>query len=164
MIIYGMRHAIAEPGGPGVSDDARALTPEGERKLAEIVAGLQALDVRPGKIWTSPYRRAAQTAAAVALALGVKEIQESALLTPGHSPAEVWSELLRGSPEEKVMCVGHEPLLSDLASYLLTGGRAASIQMKRGAVFAVEVDPLQPPGTGVLLFLLQPRHARGAGR
>lgn len=158
MIVYGMRHAIAVPSAPGLPEPDRVLTAEGERKLAGIARGLRALGFAPERIWTSPWMRAAQTATTVARVLDLDEPAPTDLLLPGHAPAEVWSKLLKGANEEEVLCVGHEPLLSELGSFLLTGGTGAAIHLKRGGLFAVEVDPARGPGGGALLFLLQPRH------
>ncbi|MBI5368026.1 MAG: histidine phosphatase family protein [Planctomycetes bacterium] len=163
MIVYGMRHAIAAPAEPGTRDADRALTPEGARKLAGIARGLRALGVEPGKIWTSPYTRAAQTAAAVARALDADEPLPEELLTPPHTPAEVWEKLLAKSEAAEVLLVGHEPQLGMLAAFLLTAGAPCALALKRGAAWAIEVAPKPGPGSGVLLWLLQPRHLRSLG-
>ncbi|MBI3271231.1 MAG: histidine phosphatase family protein [Planctomycetes bacterium] len=164
MIILGMRHAIAEPAEPGLRDADRALTPEGHRKLVGIARGIRALRMHPGKIWTSPWVRAAQTAAVVARELSMGEPTPTEVLTPGHSPPEVWERLLSNCPEEEILCVGHEPLLSDLAAYLLSGDTSITLRLKKGGLFAVDVGQHHGPGSGDLLFLLEPGHLRRAGK
>lgn len=59
MQLYVVRHAHAPKGEP---DEARPLSEEGRRVFAHVVQGLRALGVRLDRIYTSPWRRARQTA------------------------------------------------------------------------------------------------------
>ena len=63
-----IRHAIAVPRGtPGIPDEDRPLTPEGEQKFREAAEGLAKLVDRPDALLTSPWLRAKQTAAIAAV-------------------------------------------------------------------------------------------------
>ena len=70
--------------------------------------------------------------------------------------------MLRTHPEDKMVAViGHEPQVSELASYLLTGDAARmTMAFKKGAVAALSIDPPLRPGTAVLLWSLPPRYLR----
>ncbi|HSD65172.1 MAG TPA: histidine phosphatase family protein, partial [Vicinamibacteria bacterium] len=72
-----IRHAIAaERGTPGIPDEERPLTPEGETKFREVAKGLARLVARPDALLTSPLLRARQTAAIAAEAWGRIEAKE----------------------------------------------------------------------------------------
>ena len=62
MQIYLLRHGIAEDASPGQADADRALTPEGIKRLREILKRARTASVAPTVIVTSPYVRARQTA------------------------------------------------------------------------------------------------------
>ena len=79
-----IRHAIAVPRGtPGIPDEDRPLTPEGEQKFREAAKGLASLVDRPDALLTSPWLRAKQTAAIAAAAWGRIEPKETAALASG---------------------------------------------------------------------------------
>ena len=77
MLVYLMRHGIAQdrddPESP--PDPDRQLTRKGAERTAEVARGLRALGVKPGAVLTSPYLRAAQTAAIAETALGSLELE-----------------------------------------------------------------------------------------
>ena len=77
--LYIMRHGIALPHGtPGMSDDDRPLTPEGEQRVRQIARGLKELDLKLERIVTSPLPRAFRTAEIVASVLECNDILETA--------------------------------------------------------------------------------------
>jgi len=165
--IWILRHAKAEEGGPGIPDEERALTPaacEGMRAAALAIAGLEPkLDA----IWTSPLRRARQTAEPVARALGQEdELIETDALVPDADPREVLAEVEKGRMK-RVLLVGHMPHLGKLLGYLLTGHPNAPIEMKKGALARIEFEgeTPKPPGTLTLLLTSKAlvRMARPAG-
>jgi len=66
MMLYVLRHGVAEEVGPEGTDGSRRLTPGGRRKLRAAAAGMRALGVTFDAILTSPLVRAAETAVIVA--------------------------------------------------------------------------------------------------
>jgi phosphohistidine phosphatase len=132
-----------------MSDSDRELTTEGRRRLRETLKALANAEVNPSLILTSPFKRAAQTAE---IARGVfktkAELLRTKALIPSSTPEQVWDEirLHRGEPE--LMLVGHEPLFSELAAYLL-GTRELRIDFKKGAVLRLDLEGFgaQPKGT-----------------
>ena len=69
--LYLLRHGLAVPHGtPGIEDDDRPLTPDGERRVRPIGRGLKRLKVKVVRIATSPLPRALKTAQIVAEAPG----------------------------------------------------------------------------------------------
>src|SRR3954454_2288157 len=79
-----LRHGVAVPHGtPGVDEDERPLTPEGEARLKEIAGRLTGLKLRPDGIVTSPLPRARQTAEIVARIFGLEDrLRDDEVLLP----------------------------------------------------------------------------------
>ena len=73
MILYLVRHAIAEDTAASGRDADRALTADGKGRMRRAVKGLRALDVQLDLLLTSPYRRAVETAEILAGVLGPVE-------------------------------------------------------------------------------------------
>jgi phosphohistidine phosphatase len=161
MKLYILRHGIAvEPGTPGYANDAaRPLTPEGERKLGQIVEAMEALEISFDLILSSPYLRARQTAEIVAEGLRArKRLELSDCLTPCGSTKKL-VELLNGlqpSPEN-VLLVGHEPFLSGLISLLVSGKETLAIVMKKGGLCKLSTESLKHGRCAALEWLLTPK-------
>jgi phosphohistidine phosphatase len=165
MILYVVRHAIAEDAPTGGDDGARKLTGPGRKKMKAAAAGLRALRVSPGVVLTSPLVRAVETAAIVVAALQrAPAPRELAALTPDVAPTDTLKALRAFGRRDDVMIVGHEPNLSRTIAVLLSGATdGASIELKKGACAALELAAFEP-GEATLHWLLQPRVLRQLGR
>jgi phosphohistidine phosphatase len=140
--LYILRHGIALPHGtPGVADDDRPLTPEGEARMREVGEGLSRLDLKIERIVTSPLPRARSTADIVADPLKLRgSIEEADVLRSGTGPAAI-REWLNRRPEARLMIVGHNPSLSDLIGLLvLDDPDAKVVDLKKGGVGALVHD------------------------
>ena len=157
MNLYLIRHGKAEPRREGLADEDRGLTKEGKRELVTLVGGLAALQVSLNLVLTSPWRRAVETAQRMSF-LGDPEIRETTLLAMAPS-TELLTEIGRGT----VALVGHQPWMSMLLSWLVTGSqdKAANFPVKKGQVAHLRGEPL--PGQTELLALLPPRVFRRLG-
>jgi phosphohistidine phosphatase len=159
MIIYVLRHGIAEDAARGQSDAQRALTSEGQSKLERTLKRAALAGVRPATILTSPYLRAMQTAQIAADVLDVSTPPiRIAELTPDGSPQGVWEQLRQHAHAKELLIAGHEPLLSQLVAYLLDAP-ALQVEMKKGALVAIECAQLRGQPRGVLLWMLTARLA-----
>jgi phosphohistidine phosphatase len=158
--LYLVRHAIAAERGPKFPDDRlRPLTPEGAQKFKDAVRGLAALDVVVDLVLTSPLLRAQETAAIFAAGLGRRPVEELDALAPGgRHQAIVDAIALQARKYPRLALVGHEPDLGELAMRLL--GATGTVQFKKGAVCAIDVDGATPGGPGTLRWLLPPRVLR----
>ena len=165
MILYVVRHAIAEDAPPGGDDGARKLTKPGRRKMKEAAGGLRALRVAPAIVLTSPLVRAVETAAIVVAALHhAPTPRELAALTPDVAPTDTVKALRPFGRHQDVMIVGHEPNLSRTIALLLSGATdGAAIELKKGACAALDLAAFEPGGA-TLHWLLQPRVLRRIGR
>jgi phosphohistidine phosphatase len=165
MMLYLLRHGVAEEVGPDGSDGSRRLTPGGRRKMRAAAAGMRALGLGFEAILTSPLVRAVETAAIVADALGNEPVpRELSALEPGVTPVETVGALRAFARYEHVVLVGHEPGLSAIAALLLTGSPdGLRLALKKGGLIALEVhDPGRGGGT-TLRWMLTPRQLRRLG-
>jgi phosphohistidine phosphatase len=168
-----MRHGIAAELGEGgvIRDAERPLTPEGRARLEQGAIGLRKLNPKYNFIFTSSLLRARQTAEVVAVALGMQnKVKVLESLAPGKSlegaasgQAEIFIEMGTHS-FDRVLLVGHQPDLSELASYLLTGHRNLNIEFKKGTVCAIEVTSIPPRGPGLLLWHATPKLLRSMAK
>lgn len=153
MILYFLRHGVAEPSG-GAGDEARRLTGAGEAALREAAPIWRRLNLRPEVVLTSPLPRAARTAELLRDALG---LGHRPVPTEGLRPGATWSDMARAMAAHpdarRVMFVGHEPDLSGAVTRL-TG--ASSIRLRKGGLACVEFYGVPEPGGGELAWLLDP--------
>jgi phosphohistidine phosphatase len=115
MNLYIVRHAEA---ADEQVDPERKLTDQGQRDADSLGKFLAALALEPKEIWHSPKPRAAQTALAIASALGANEklvIHDGLLPNDRVKPI---AKVLKNEIED-LMIVGHDPFLTRLASRLL---------------------------------------------
>lgn len=150
MEVYFFRHGEAEPAAAGGSDESRRLTDCGRLDVQTVGARLQAADVKPEAILTSPLVRARQTGEILQQVFGAKAEHDERLRS-GATLGSVQA-LLSERSEERVMLVGHEPDLSTIVGQL-TGGR---VKLSTSAVARVDVDAFEP-GHGMLMWLLSPK-------
>jgi phosphohistidine phosphatase len=154
-----IRHAIAVPRGtPGIPDEDRPLTPEGEQKFREAAKGLAGLVGRPDALLTSPWLRAKQTAAIAAAAWGRLEPKETAALASGSFEA-LAAVLDRYPDDATVVVVGHEPWVSALLARLLGTRHDDRLTFRKGGVALVDVPGRLAEG-GSLAWFLPPKVLR----
>lgn len=166
MKLYIIRHAIAvEPGTPGFDEDSqRPLTPKGSRKMRKIARGLKELEALPDVVLSSPYRRAAETAAILADILKLQDqVFFSEHLTPLGFADQLIAEINEKYRVENLALVGHEPSLSSLASLLVSGDAEFALELKKGGVCCLDVTDLRPARCATLLWLMTPTQLAALG-
>jgi phosphohistidine phosphatase len=157
MTLYVLRHAIAENSGPGQRDSARQLTRPGRRKARRVLSHASRVGVRPATILTSPYERAAQTAA-----IACKELRSARrpiitqALVPYVNVFELWDEIRDHAIGGDLLLVGHNPQLSSLVTWLL-GARQDALWLKKSGLVALDVGAAGPRPRATLSWLLTPR-------
>lgn len=162
-----VRHAIAMDRGKfsEMEDDdrRRPLTDKGRDRMDRGAQGLASLVPEVDLLATSPLTRARQTAEILERHLQVGESVVIDALVPEASPGALldWLEDLDTEPE-RVAVVGHEPHLSTLVSFLLTGDAAGlDVKIKKGsAIFLTLSDDLRP-GLARLEWAIPPKGLRG---
>lgn len=150
MVVYFMRHGLAERGGPGRPDRERVLTSEGVERVRRQAAALERIGWPLERIVSSPLRRARQTADLVAGVLGL-EVEEDELLACGSRLGDVVELCSREPNVEHWLFVGHQPDLGTHV-YQLTG---ANVAMREGTIAVVQAKRLRP-AQGRLVGLYDP--------
>lgn len=156
MILYLLRHAIAEDSSPTGRDRDRALTGEGVAKLERVIRVAVRAGMKPGRILSSPYKRTRETAEIAARVLGNDpEISYSGALTPNSSPEAAWTEIRDCGSGDALLVVTHDPLVSSLLSLMLGSTRQVHDFRKAGlAMLELEHGGAYP--AAALRWLLTP--------
>ena len=162
--LYLVRHAIAaERGSEWPDDNKRPLTERGISRFKEVVKGLRHLDVAVDEIFTSPLLRARQTAELLAAGLdGKPPVKVLEALAPGHSFTSFMSQLAKVAKRRRVVLVGHEPDLGELAAHLIGAGRA--LAFKKGGVCRIDIGSLSSRRAGSLIWFFPPHVLRKVKR
>lgn len=161
-----IRHAIAEDRAvfarTGQSDYYRPLTERGRERMERGAAGLRSLVPDLDVLVTSPLTRAKQTARIVAEAYGGLPVEHSEALATGDG-VDFLDWLKQCDPTDTVAAVGHEPHMSDWATWMLTGGRHDFAVVKKGSAMLLEFEGRPKPGTAWLHWFLAPAQLRRLG-
>jgi phosphohistidine phosphatase len=131
--------------------------------MRKAARGLKRLEIPFDALLTSPLLRARQTADIVAEAIGLNDqVEEMSGLAPESSVDNLISDLTGYQNREHLLLVGHEPLLSQTVSFLLTGkkNQELGIELKKGALCRIEIVGLPPDKPGKLHWLLAPKQLR----
>jgi phosphohistidine phosphatase len=158
-----IRHAIAEEredfARTGKDDRLRPLTDDGRKKMKQGARGLRKVVPHIELLATSPLTRAAQTGAIVdSVYGGLKEV-EIAELSPEAKPVD-FLRWLRKQKAECVAAVGHEPSISLILSWLLTGGERHIFSFRKGGACLLEFPDEIGAGTASLAWALTPGQLR----
>jgi phosphohistidine phosphatase len=140
-----LRHGEAEP--HGVRPDAdRALTEKGRAQSLAAGRALAHLGIEFAAIYTSPRKRALDTAVLAVEALdGRPQIHQP--LHAGFSRADAEELLVGAAPDARVLLVGHEPDFSQVI-HDFTGAR---VDFKKGGVAMIRFPQAE------LVLMLRPR-------
>lgn len=155
-----VRHAIAEERGAAwPDDDQRPLSQDGVRKWKAAARGLAAVIAPVDVLLASPLVRTCQTAEILAKAMSpAPRLSLFEALRPDAGPATVVSALRARSLSGTVVLVGHEPMLSELASTLLH--LQGPLEFRKGAAMALTTQGLGSRGPARLEWFLTPKQLR----
>ena len=146
-----LRHAEAEPHGSR-EDSARRLTERGEQQARAAGAAIARMDVQFDVILYSPKVRAAQTAELAAEAWEDEERAQMSVHPPlasGFEAAQALDVLAGTGTDGRVLLIGHEPDLSQIAASLA----GARLDLKKGGLAVLRLE-----GAGAeLAVLMRPR-------
>jgi phosphohistidine phosphatase len=158
-----LRHAIAEDQGEfsrtGKDDRLRPLTDEGRKKMKQGAKGLREILPDVDLLATSPLTRAAQTGAIVDSVYGGLAEVEIEELSPEATPTD-FLRWLRKQKAGTVAAVGHEPSISLISSWLLTGSERRIFAFRKGGACLIEFAGEVGAGTATLLWALTPGQLR----
>lgn len=158
-----LRHAIAEDqeefSRTGKDDRLRPLTDEGRKKMRQGAKGLRAIFPEVDLLATSPLTRAAQTGAIVDSVYGGLAEVEIEELSPEATPTD-FLRWLRKQKAGTIAAVGHEPSISLILSWLLTGSERRIFSFRKGGACLMELAGEVGVGTATLLWALTPGQLR----
>lgn len=173
MILVLFRHGIAEelvraaalPGNPVRTDEDRALTDLGRRRVRRAARGLRQIGVRADAVVHSGLVRALQTAVLVAHEVAPKsaKLLVSEALRPGAPPGDFFDLLPRLRGCDCAIAVGHAPHLDRLLALACGDAARPFTELGKAAAAAIEVPTSGRPA-GRLLWLLPPKLLRRLGR
>ena len=164
-----IRHAIAEDkeafAASGRSDDQRPLTESGRSKMRRAVEGLRLTCPRVAVLASSPLLRARETAEIVVPSFRITRVEIVEALRPDR-PFEELTDWLRSrvppnGEDTTVAVVGHEPHLSGLVTWLMTGSSESRMELKKGGACLLEFDRAPAAAAAVLRWVLTPSQLRG---
>jgi phosphohistidine phosphatase len=166
MILYILRHGIAEDRVKGRLDAQRALTDEGRARTLGVAKGLRKLGVGYDALLTSPLVRALETAAIVSEIFEDRPVPEKLdALAAGVATASSVAALKPFARLDEVIIVGHEPGLSQIAATLLTcSAQGLGIVLKKAGCVALEVGSFVPRGGALLRWMMTPGQLRLIGK
>lgn len=162
--VYVLRHGKAEERSLTVKGDSkRELTEAGKKELQCIAKAIKRLDVKFDCIASSPLLRAKQTAE-IALS-HVKSKKRSIViwseLKPESEVKEILKKLSALKPDYSVLIVGHEPVLSELISSMISPmNRGISISLRKGGFAHVECSVRASAVIGTLRSILTPKQLK----
>lgn len=160
------RHGIAiEPEEWEGTEDCRPLTDKGKKRVGQAAQGLAVLGCEPTHLFTSPFVRAYETARLVRTAVcPTLKLETRDELAAGTKPDQLMG-LLRTLPSDGVvLCVGHEPLLGEVASLFLCGKVLPNFRLKKAGAVSLELSEGITPGQAWLCWWLQPGQLRAIGK
>ncbi len=162
-----VRHAVAlerdEWKKISKDDRERPLTEEGAKKMKRAAKGLKlSLTDDPSVIISSRLLRAKQTAELLLAEMPSANYVETETLAPEQEP-EAFVNYLRSfvTPDtEIVACVGHEPHLNQLISWLVCKSRKGVGELKKGGACLLEFDNEIGAGKAKMIWLLTSKQLR----
>lgn len=135
-----MRHCEPVRGMP--MDPDRELTPVGIQQANDMGDWLKSEHGRVDIVITSPFKRAAQTAAIMAEKLG-SHVADTLMLAPDGNPKEIWAEVERLAQQSMdVLIVGHDPSINALLMWRVTaynGLGVTEVRFDHGAIAHVHM-------------------------
>ena len=161
MLLLLVRHALAADRDElAFSDDTtRPLIGKGKKAFRRVARQLVGAGFAPSTVFSSPWRRAWQTAGILATEAGIDKSSRMACPALAQDPnLDLLAKAIGPrEAEEVVALVGHEPWLSELGSLLLTGSVSRlAIDFPKSGVLGVELESVGP-AAGRLRFFLHPR-------
>jgi phosphohistidine phosphatase len=157
MQVHLLRHGAAEDIRPGHSDSERRLTAAGRKEVRRAMDGSRPGKISPTLILCSPYARAIETAEIAAAVAGYAgRIVRTDALAPEASPHGVWLEIRNRQNETQILLAGHEPLLGQLAAYLLNAP-ALYIEMRKATLVRIDFERFPVDPHGILKWMIPPQ-------
>ena len=123
-----------------------------------MAKSISRLKIEPDRIATSPLKRSRETAEIVAKALkGRYKVEVWDELKPEGNKQDLYSRLSKLKPESTVLCVGHEPYLSQAMSEVMGHQGPSGLVLRKSGLARLTINSFSPKAKGELRWLLTPR-------
>jgi phosphohistidine phosphatase len=160
MLLLLVRHAqaAAQDAARYPDDSLRPLVAKGKKAQARISRELRKRGLTPSRVYSSPWRRAWQTARILVAETGLPKSARFPCEALAAAPdlGALAAEVGAIDADETIALVGHEPWMSELAALLLTGDSAGvRVDFAKSGVLGIEMEGLKA-GSGTLVFYLIP--------
>lgn len=157
-----VRHADAgdaeEFAKTGQPDSMRPLSSKGRKQIRGAAKALLELVPDVSLIVTSPYVRAVETHEALRAVYGKKvESSTTDTLEPERSPDDFAQWLRSQKRGDVVAAVGHEPQLSTLVTWFMTGSDDSRVQLKKGGACLLDFEDQPAKDRATMRWLLTPK-------
>lgn len=152
MHIFFLRHGDASSDSR-YDDSERPLTDIGMHQAALVGSFLQRMNVTIDSAFSSPLKRAQDTASIVLSNINNRQIAVNELLMNGADPQQLFEQLNKLNAPS-VFLVGHEPYLSETISLLIGGNRKVEVEMRKCSLALVDATIPVRQGAGILKFLI----------
>lgn len=160
MDIFILRHGDANVGSKSLmSDSERPLSESGLKEASAAAKMFSELGISFECIFTSPLKRARQTADQVLKHQKKAKLVETDLLKPEGQEEQV-AAMLATQKEATILVVGHNPLLVNLINHITGAGGGGAVLIKTGGVAKIKVNSRRPKLGGDIEWLLAPKLIR----
>jgi len=124
--------------------------------MQKIAKSLKAFGLQTNQIYTSPLKRARETAEIAAKILNITTLEEWDELKPDGSKAALYRKLEKLERNSRLILVGHEPYLTSMIGEII-GTPGPRIVLKRGGMAKVRITSFTSQISGELRWLLTPK-------
>jgi phosphohistidine phosphatase len=160
MLVLLLRHAeAADRDAERYPDDSvRPLVRKGEKIQRAVSKDLRKRKLIPDRVFSSPWKRAWQTARILVEETGRPKKARVACPALAGSPdlGAIGAAIGPITPDGTIALVGHDPWIGELAALLLTGkADGLRCDFAKSGVMGIDLDEFTPAG-GTLRFFLRP--------
>jgi len=161
MELFILRHGDAGPHLSSKADDRiRSLTSIGKEEITYVARALKKIGIKIDLIFTSPLKRAYESAALVSVILKLEgRIKIWQDLVPGGKKAKVYQQLSQQGEENLILIVGHEPQLGEMVNEIIHKGMSnpCNLVLKKGGIVRLRLLTLKGVPSGELRWLMPPK-------
>lgn len=162
MDIFILRHGDANSDSKKITDDSkRVLTEAGIKEIENVSSLFAEFDIEISHIFTSPLRRAKQTAEIILKNQKKAKMIELAELKPEGTPSAVFKRIIKQNGSA-ILVIGHNPLLVDIINHITNTEKqiADGLALKTGGLAKIKITVMEPQLRGHLEWLLTPKLIR----
>jgi len=158
MELYLMQHGLSLS---KELDPEQPLSPVGRDQVEKSARAARLMGLNLDLLVTSPKKRAQQTAALLAEAIGyprsgIRVTDAVKAMTPPETTLAYLDELRQRFELARVCIVGHMPSIGEIVSALITSNCKAAVQVENAGIMRLEIMDFQRPA-GTLVWYMGPQ-------